>query len=504
MHIVHICTELAPVAKVGGLADVVYGLSRELIRQGHTVEVILPKYDTIDYSKIKNLHVCYRELWSYDGPATFNNTIWSAELDEIKMLLIEPHHPSYFFSRGTIYGASDDTERFLYFTRAAMEFLFKSGRQPDCIHLHDWPVATAATLYKDMYIPLGLKSGGTLLTIHNMEHQGKCSPHQLFKIGLQPDFYCTEDKYLDPIIPQIINLLKGGINDASFVTTVSPRYAKEIMTKEGGHGLEKVLLNHEDKITGILNGIDYSFWNPDTDPHLIENYPSGPFIEGKNLQRVIEAKKENKKQLQMHLNLEISDRPLIGCITRLALQKGPQLIIHAIRTAVEKGMQFVLLGSEYSHELHRSLLELKSELDSKRQFGLLLDRNESIAHLIFAGADCIIVPSLFEPCGLTQMIALRYGSIPIVRKTGGLADTVDDVEDSQKTFCERTGFVFTPPTFEAVSDVIGKVNALWEKDKSKWLELIRHGLAKDLSWKQSVHEYAKLYEILKRKKDSQT
>src|ERR1700722_7959545 len=187
MYIVQIVTELCPVARVGGLADVIYGLSKELSRQGHRVEIILPKYDCMNYAALKNLKVEFRELWSFEGVNRFNNTVWSAEIDGLKLLLIEPHHPLYYFGRGVIYGCPDDIDRFVYFSRAAMEFLFKSGRQPDAIHVHDWPTALVPVLYKDMYEPLGFKTGGTVLTIHNMEHQGRCQPFNLTRIGLRGD-----------------------------------------------------------------------------------------------------------------------------------------------------------------------------------------------------------------------------------------------------------------------------------------------------------------------------
>ena len=498
MHIVHLCTEIAPIAKVGGLADVVYGLSIELIKQGHTVEVILPKYDTIDYSRLKNLQVHYRELWSFDGPSSYNNTIWSAEIDQIKILFIEPHHPSYFFSRGAIYGCADDVDRFLYFTRTAMEFLFKSKRQPDCIHLHDWPVAIASTLHKDMYIPLGFQAGGLLLTIHNMEHQGRCSPHNLTRIGLTGDYYLTADRYQDPDIPQVINLLKGGINTADVITTVSPTYKQEILRRPNGHGLEEVLVANQQKIHGILNGIDPDFWNPEKDPHLIEKFPPIRSIAQKNLPQLLKAKEENKKQLCTHLGLDAARGPLIGCVTRLVPQKGPALIASAIKHAMQKGALFVLLGSEYSIETKKVFEELKKEFSSTRQFGLLLDRNESIAHLIFAGSDFITVPSIFEPCGLTQLISLRYGTLPIVRQTGGLADTVFDVDGH----CEedaKNGIVFKESGKADMDRAIDRAVKLWGEEKDLFKKLVVNALRCDYSWRVSGQKYIKLYNTLSNK-----
>lgn len=496
MHIVNLSTELAPIAKVGGLGDVVYGLSNELIKQGHKVEVVLPKYDTIEYDRIKNLRVHHRDLWSYDGSAKFNNTVWSGDVDHIKVLLIEPHHPSYFFSRGMIYGCPDDVDRFLYFTRAAMEFLHVSGRQPDCIHLHDWPVAIASTLYKDMYVPLGFKVGGTLLTIHNMEHQGKCAPHNLTRIGIRGENYLTPEKYQDKTFPQAINLLKGGIEDATLINTVSPNYCKEILTAENGHELEMDLQRNHKKLSGILNGIDEDFWNPKADSFLVQRYDThDPFSKDK-FEKILKAKEDNKRHLRTHLGLLPGDAPLIGCVTRLVPQKGPELIAHAIRHTIEKNGQFVLLGSEYSPEIKEMFLALKKEFSASKRLAIMLDRDEALAHLIFAGSDLFTVPSIFEPCGLTQMIALRYGSIPIVRNTGGLADTVFDVDFSAEPLNKRNGYVFNDPTAEDVEKVIDRALNDWQNDSIKWVQMMQNALFCDYSWKKSAQDYIVLYRKL--------
>ena len=496
MHIVHLTTELAPVAKVGGLGDVVYSLAHELSRLGHEVEVILPKYDTFDYNKARNLKVHFRELWSYDGHDKFNNTIWSCEVNGVKVLLIEPHHPRYFFSRGTIYGCADDTERFLYFTRAAIEFLFKSGRRPDCIHLHDWPVAVAATLVKDMYTHLGFKCGGTVLTIHNMEHQGKCSAHNLIKIGLSGFNYLRADKYQDPSYSDVINLLKGGIEDCNAITTVSPTYAKEILTPEGGHGLDPCLKKNHKKIHGILNGIDTEYWNPKTDPYLCYKYQSGHDSSSEKLDKILKAKAENKRLLKEKFNISSTKGPLVGCVTRLVAQKGLGLIESAIHYTIKNEGMFILLGSEYSHATKQSFLDIERNYKTKGMVALHLERDEELAHLIFAASDIIIVPSLFEPCGLTQMIALRYGSIPLVRKTGGLADSVFDVDNSGEPLEMKNGFVFETPDAESINKALQRAFSLYKNDKKGWRTLIANALKCDYSWGSSILKYISIYQNL--------
>ena len=492
MHIIHIASELAPVAKVGGLADVIYGLSKELSRLGHKVEIILPKYDCLHFGELKHLRVEHRELWSFDGPTHINNTIWSAEMNGLKLLLIEPHHPLYLFSRGMIYGCHDDIDRFTYFSRTAMEYLFKSGKQPDAIHVHDWPTALIPVLYQEMYLPLGYRAGGTILTIHNMQHQGKCHPEHLTRIGLKGKNYLTPDKMQDPSSLDLVNLLKGGIEYAHKVTTVSPTYEKEICTPEGGFGLETVLTRHRKKLSGVLNGIDEDFWNPEKDDHLIEKYPTHG-ISINNLSAVLEGKKENRRYLRTHLRLQTSDAPIVACVTRLVPQKSPELIKHALLRTLEKGGQFILLGSTPIQELHKEFEALQEELRLNENVAVLMDKDEAMAHLIFAAADMFLIPSLFEPCGLTQLISLRYGTIPVARKTGGLADTVFDVDTSVQPVEKRNGFTFDLPNKEGVDGALTRAFDYFKREPQKWHSLMINGMGQDLSWKRAAPEYLSLY-----------
>lgn len=495
MYIVHLTSELAPVAKVGGLGDVVYSLSHEAKKLGHEVEVILPKYDTFDYTKVKNLKVHFRELWSYDGHDKFNNTVWSCEVNGVKALLIEPHHPRYFFSRGMIYGCADDIDRFLYFTRAAIEFLFKSGRKPDCVHLHDWPVAVGATLIKDMYRALGFSCGGTLLTIHNMEHQGKCNANNLIKIGLSGFNYLRPDKYQDPFYSDVINLLKGGIEDSTAITTVSPTYAKEIMTQEGGHGLDLSIKRNVKKLHGILNGIDTEYWNPKEDNYLIHKFPYESAKSADKLDKILKAKAENKRLVKERFGLTGASGPLVGCVTRLVAQKGLDLIKAAMHETMKEDGLFILLGSEHSHQTKQDILEIQRQYAADKRMAVHLERDEELAHLLFAASDIIIVPSLFEPCGLTQMIALRYGAIPLVRKTGGLADTVFDIDNSAQEHNLRNGYVFNDAKRSDIEKTLRRAFALYKQDKGSWNSLIANALSFDYSWNTSIQKYITLYRM---------
>ena len=478
MHIIHIASELAPIAKAGGLGDVIYSLSKETQRLGATVEIIIPKYDCLDYSLLKDLKPVFRELWSYDGPYRYNNTIWSAQMDGLTILLIETHHPAYFFTRGKIYNCEDDIDRFIYFSRTCMEYIYKSGKSPDIVHLHDWTTALCAVLYKEMYIPLGLCLKGVVLTLHNLEYQGKCSPQNITRSGLRGDDLLTPDKMQDPQDLHLINILKGGINFSDAITTVSPTYQKEIKTAQGAHGLDQAILKNQNKLQGILNGIDLDYWNPQTDHHVAEHYSQIDYQKGKEL---------NKKALRKRLGLKETTGPLICCITRLVPQKDPALIKYSLEKTLEQGGQFVLLGSSATPEIETLFLALQKKLSKNKNVFIHLQYDETLAHLVYAAADMIVIPSLFEPCGLTQMIALRYGTVPIVHATGGLADTVFD---------GKNGFTFQLSTTQEMNEALERAFTCFIKTPEKWTLLILNGMQINHGWGRSAQDYLAIYKNL--------
>lgn len=459
MNIVHIASELAPFAKVGGLADMVYGLAQECRRLGARVEVIIPKYDHC----FKEAQMVMQNLKSFDGPNSYDNTIWRIDVHGLTVTLVEPHHPEQLFRRGLIYGCPDDVSRFIYFSRAALEYLYKRKDKIDVIHVHDWSTAICAPLIKQMYLLLGLAVKKCVLTIHNLEHQGLCTVQDLSQSGLNGKDFLTSDKMQDVKNPELINLLKGGIIYATDVTTVSPRYEKEIKTPLGGAGLDTLLTHVQHKLKGILNGIDLDYWRPDF---------------------TIEQKKDKKSALQKKLKLETSDAPLACAVTRLATQKAPDLIRHAIFRTLEKGGQFVLVGTPASPEIDQMFRKVKKELSKNKKVAIVLDYDEPLSKLVFAGADMIVIPSLFEPCGLTQMIAQRYGTVPVVRATGGLADTVFEGE---------TGFLFEYPDEAGVNWALDRALACCRDQKEAWKKLIQNGMSRDFGWKKPAEEYMKVY-----------
>lgn len=496
MHIIHIASELAPLAKVGGLADVLLGLCRELSWKGHDVDIIIPRYDCMDSNEIRDLTIAYNDLMvPYQGE-WHKNTVWMGWVENLRVYFIQPHHPRHFFDRGCFYGCEDDIERFLYFSRAAMEFLFKQPLHPKIIHLHDWQTAIIANLQKEMYQKLGYNNSKVVFTVHNFEYQGKCAPEDLLKIDIKGKDYLKEDKMQDTQNPKLINLLKGGIVYSDFFTTVSPTYAKEVLKPENGKGMENVILKYATKFQGILNGVDYSYWNPEIDRYLPVHYSSREMPANKKDRNTIEKKAFIKKLIRDRLQLSDDYRPIIGSVTRLVPQKGVHLIKYAIDYALKNKGQFILLGSSPITEIQKDFQALKQQFEGNPHVHLILHHQEDMAHMIYAASDMFIVPSIFEPCGLTQLIALKYGSIPIVRNTGGLTDTIFDVDNSDHPVDQRNGYIFNDPTIEAMDQALDRAFDCWFHQQDRWRTLMLNGMNMDFSWNKSSNKYIDIYEKL--------
>lgn len=496
MHIIHIASELAPLAKVGGLGDVTLGLCRELSWKGHDIDIVIPYYDCMDSNQIRDLSIINNDLLSYYDGQWVKNTIWMGWVENLKVYFIEPHHPRQFFNRGCFYGCEDDIERYLYFCRAAIEFLYKSQLQPDIIHVHDWQAAVVAPLYHNMYKQLGFVKPKIVLTFHNMEYQGKCAPSDLDKIGLNSKFENTPDRLQDPLDSSLVNLLKGGIVYSDFFTTVSPKYAEEILTRKEGKGLEAILLKHQNKMQGILNGIDYSYWNPEIDRHLPTHYSSREVPANKKDHNTLTKKAYIKCYVRERLLLEGSHRPIIGCVARLVPQKGIDLMEYALEYALAHHGQFILLGSSPIPAIQEHFTQIQHKYDGNPNVRLTLHHQEDLAHLIYAASDMFIVPSTFEPCGLTQLIALKYGSIPIVRKTGGLADTIFDVDDPSIKGGQGNGYVFENSTPASIEGALDRAFDCWFHRPDEWRQLVIHGMNMDYSWNHPSDLYLTIYHKL--------
>ncbi|KAM0938167.1 putative starch synthase [Dioscorea sansibarensis] len=486
LNIIHIAAEMAPVAKVGGLGDVVSGLGKALQRKGHLVEIILPKYDCVQYDRICDLKVLDVVLQSYFDGQLFKNQIWVGTVEGLPVYFIEPHHPAKFFWRGQFYGEHDDFKRFSYFSRAALELLYQSGKKPNIIHCHDWHTAFVAPLYWDIYATKGFNSARICFTCHNFEYQGVTSASELASCGLDVHHLHRPDRMQDNSAHDKVNPIKGAVVYSNIVTTVSPTYAQEVRTTEGGRGLQETLNFHSRKFVGILNGIDTDAWNPFTDTFLKVQYNPD------NLQ----GKIQNKKALRKDLNLSTSEafRPLVGCITRLVPQKGVHLIRHAIYRTLELGGQFVLLGSSPVPHIQREFEGIANHFQSDPHVRLLLKFDEALSHTIYAATDMLIIPSLFEPCGLTQMIAMRYGSVPIVRSTGGLNDSVFDIDDDSVPLQFRNGFKFARPDEQGLSEAMERAFNYYFRSPESWQQLAQKVMRMDFGWDTSAAQYEELYE----------
>ncbi|KAG8637411.1 probable starch synthase 4, chloroplastic/amyloplastic isoform X1 [Manihot esculenta] len=485
LYVVHIAAEMAPVAKVGGLGDVVTGLGKALQKRGHLVEIILPKYDCMQYDGIGNLRALDVVLESYFDGKLYKNEVWVGTIEGLPVYFIEPHHPGKFFWRGQFYGEHDDFKRFSFFSRAALELLLQAGKKPDIIHCHDWQTAFVAPLYWDIYAPKGLNSARICFTCHNFEYQGSAPASELASCGLDVQQLNRPDRMQDNSAHDRINPIKGAVVFSNIVTTVSPTYAQEVRTSEGGKGLHSTLNFHAKKFIGILNGIDTDVWNPATDTLLEVQYNAND----------LQGKAENKIATRQHLGLSTADarQPLVGCITRLVPQKGVHLIRHAIYRTLELGGQFLLLGSSPVAHIQREFEGIANHFQNHEHIRLVLKYDESLAHSIYAASDMFIIPSIFEPCGLTQMIAMRYGSIPIARKTGGLNDSVFDVDDDTIPLQFRNGYTFLNPDEQGVNSALERAFNHYRNDPESWQQLVQRDMDIDFSWESSASQYEELY-----------
>ncbi len=491
LYIVHVAPEMAPVAKVGGLADVVFGLSRELAIRGNHVEIILPRYDTLRSGQIHELQVVYEDLWVpwYDGAVRC--TVHFGFVHERKCFFVEPHSPDNFFNRGSIYGFDDDVMRYGFFSRAAMEFMFKAGKRPDIIHCHDWQTSLVPVFLYEIYQHLGMTHSRVCLTIHNFKHQGLTGMEMLRAGGLQdrPEHFFDFDRLRDNGNPFALNLLKGGIVYSNYVTTVSPRYAYETQELGEGMGLEPTLYTHHMKYGGVVNGIDYDVWNPEVDQHIPQRFDV----------EATDGKHECKRALRHRLMLADSDKPIVAFIGRLDPQKGLELVRHGVFHALESGAQFVLLGSSPDRAINEDFWGLKRMLNDSPDCHLEIGFDEDLAHLIYAGSDMMLVPSRFEPCGLTQLIALRYGTVPVVRAVGGLADTVFDWDHSKRPRHERNGYVFDHYDNAGLESALGRAIDCYFHRPEHFRELMKNAMRSDYSWNIPGGDYINIYDHIRHK-----
>jgi len=480
VKILFVSAEVYPYAKVGGLADVAGSLPKALAKLGNDIRVVMPKYKQVE-NKVKDLEMIDEELEIDMGrTGKLEAKIYKEMMNQnVPIYFIENNQ---YFYRDQIYGTKDgdypdNPYRFTFFSRAILKMLEKLDWIPDIIHCNDFHTALVPVLLKTEFKNTGLyKDVSTIFTIHNLGYQGIFSRDVLDEVGLDRNLYSIDKmEYWGKI-----NFMKGGIIFSDRINTVSPNYSREILTTEYGNGLDGVLKTREKDLSGIINGIDYKQWDPKTDLFIKRNYSK------KNTEGKIKCKKsllleQGIKSPRLGLKL-----PLIGMISRLADQKGFDLIEKALGKIIGLGANLIILGTGDAH-YHRIFKEMSYKFKENFKVNLIFD--SKLAHRIYAGCDMFLMPSKFEPCGLGQMISCRYGTIPIVRETGGLADTVIDFD----RHIERgTGFVFKKTSTEdMISAIKRSIDAY--KDKKKWNRIVRRAMEQDFSWTNSAEEYVKLY-----------
>ncbi len=471
MRVLFVSAEVSPFAKVGGLADVAAALPRALHDLGADVRVVIPKYRGVAEKTV------LKKVASFPVPVGAGErecTLYEGTLPQSAVPVYFLGNDPYF-DRAQVYGEGggdypDALERFTFLSRGALILTKEIDWQPDIVHVNDWHTGLVPAYLRAGEGPKGTKS---VLTIHNLAYQGEFPWGSRTITGLgDKDLAAFEHAGK-------LNLLKGGILNADRLTTVSPSYAQEILQE--GEGLEEVLQMRADSLTGILNGIDDSVWNPEIDPLLWVNYSAADPT----------GKGENKARLQAKLELEQEPAtPLVGMISRLAPQKGFDLVMAAFDRMMSLGMQFVLLGTgapEYE-EFFRAAAERYPQ-----RAAALITFSEEWAHRIEAAADIFLMPSRFEPCGLNQMYSLRYGAVPVVRATGGLKDTVFEYNGNT-----GNGFTFTEYTPDAMLSALRRAVALYRDDPAEWAALRRRGMEEDHSWNASARGYLELYNELAR------
>ena len=472
-------SECYPFVKTGGLGDVMYALPRALVNEGCEVRVILPLYACIPQK--------YKDQLEYKGSfmmdltqegRTFFVGIMETEMDGVTYDFVENRE---FFDWGNPYtGLWEDIPKYCFFSKASLAILNYLKWTPDVIHCHDWQAALVPLYKRTKFWDTPVGKAKTVLTIHNLRFQGICSiPHLKYWSGLRDDLFdypvlkWNEDE---------ANMFKGGLAFADMITTVSETYAQEIQTGAFGEGLDAHLRYHSPRLHGIVNGIDVGQWDPAADQLLAAQYDADT---------AVEQKKINKGALQEKLGLDQDDHKMvIGLISRLTDQKGLDLVDAIFPKLIDGNTQVVVLGTgdpRYENAFRYYEGEYKGSVCA------YISYNETLAHLIYAGADAFLVPSLFEPCGLTQLIAMRYGTIPIVRETGGLKDTVAPFRRDMNS---GNGFTFDKYDAGLLLDAVNNAKTVYFTERWAWDEMVKRDALKDVSWDSSAAKYLALYDEL--------
>ena len=471
-NVLFVTAELNPLAKVGGLADVAGALPKALFDQGIDVQAVLPLYDVIDRDAF-DVEPTGESFTVAFGDVSETVSVYSATIPGSSVPIILLDNPTYlgnggvYGSKTAIAGTFKEIQRFAFYSFAIAEYVKQLEAQPEIIHCNDWHTALVPSVLKLR----GLEKIRTIETIHTMGNQGPWNERELREfVGDGIDL--SDDNDTDGVVRILVN----GIKSADWVTTVSPTYAQEMLTPEYGAGVHEFLQKKQGRTAGILNGIDTEVFSPASDPDIVQQYTL----------KTLDQKKANKEALQRELKLPQTDAVLYGLVSRLTIeQKGIDIILDSLPELAKLNAQFVFLGTG-EEILEKRLREASEEYPN---VAAKLDFDAVLAQHIYAGSDAFLMPSRYEPCGLGQMIAMRYGTIPVVRDTGGLHDTVPP-----HTSEDGRGFVFTDSTPAAFTKIIQTATDVYHNDHKRWMELVHNGMSTDFSWEASAREYIHLYD----------
>ncbi|EZP72465.1 Glycogen synthase [Sphingomonas paucimobilis] len=475
MQLLSVASEIYPLIKTGGLADVTGALPAALAGEGIAVRTLVPGYPQV-MARIGKAKVMRRYDALFGAPAS----ILAAKAGDLDLLVLDA--PDFFMREGGPYGDlaghdwPDNWRRFAALSRAGADLAEDGikGWRPDIVHAHDWQAAMTAAYMR--YGPG--RDMPKAVTIHNLAFQGRFGPEIFGSLGLPPEAWGVDGvEYYGGT-----GYLKAGLISADLITTVSPSYAQEIRSPAQGMGLDGLLNGRADRLHGILNGVDTAIWDPATDPLIARRYTA----------RALAARTANRKALTRHFGLDRDDAPLFVIISRLTWQKGMDMVADAIGHLVALGAKLAILGSG-DHALEGAFLAAAER--HRGRVGTQIGYDEPLSHLMQAGGDAILIPSRFEPCGLTQLYALRYGCIPVVARAGGLADTVIDANEAAVVAGAATGIVFAPSDPSALAGAITRTVRL-HGDKAAWQAMQRAGMRADFSWAHSARQYARLFRAL--------
>ncbi|MEZ0537715.1 glycogen synthase [Caldicellulosiruptoraceae bacterium PP1] len=462
--------EVFPFAKTSGIADYSFSLPKVLKKRGMNVTIVMPKYKVVE-ARVETLVDFPIKIGSRKETCIIRKGEIQQDNFEIPIYFIDNYH---YFDRSELYGYDDDGERFAFFCNAVVEFMQRFNVYPDIIHLNDWETGLIAALIRNGYKRRQVfNKTASVFTIHNIHEQGNFTPDILKYINLEEDIFDVDgiEFYGD------VSFLKAGIVFSDLITTVSKTYAKEIQQAEYGERMEGILRKRKSHLKGILNGIDYDIYNPKTTPYI--KYPYSL--------KDISDKVLNKYYLQELVGFDKSDKMLLGMVSKINEQKGFGILVEVLERLLKKDIQIIILG-EGDKYYQRILQDISLRYNSKMKLFLKFDT--PLAQLIYAGSDAILLPSKTEPCGMAHMIALRYGSIPIARLTGGLADSITEFSEEDN---DGNGFLFLRYSPEEFYSAIERAEYYYNK-KEYWQRIIYNAMSKNLSWEKTAQEYIEVYE----------